>query len=353
MAPPSLLESVRAAFGPEFVRRAAAYLGDPEVAVRKSLEAVIPVTLAGMVNKAEAAGADSISALAIDAVQEPRSVSLSEHFTTGTEAVPAEAHNLIRGLFGDRFGSITNAVASFTGDRGSSVTALFGSVVPYALSLLGRDIRENNFSPTSVSTLLASQKASIWSAVPTGLNLTGLLGPPSRPSPSYVAAGAAPVQRGNPWLLPVLVLLVAGGVAWWLMRSRGPDPVVSAGLDTAPRAAPAPVHGAPIKVSLPNGMILDVREGGIEERLVTFLNDPAAQPGENVWFDFHDLNFESGTARIVPESRGEVNNIVKILKAFPAVRIKIGGYTDSVGIPAANLKLSQERADAVVNGQHP
>jgi len=30
------------------------------------------------------------------------------------------------------------------------------------------------------------------------------------------------------------------------------------------------------------------------------------------------------------------------------VAIKIGGYTDNVGDPQANLKLSQERADAVM-----
>jgi outer membrane protein OmpA-like peptidoglycan-associated protein len=39
--------------------------------------------------------------------------------------------------------------------------------------------------------------------------------------------------------------------------------------------------------------------------------------------------------------------MVAILKAYPAVKVKIGGYTDNVGAPAANLRLSQERADAV------
>jgi outer membrane protein OmpA-like peptidoglycan-associated protein len=30
------------------------------------------------------------------------------------------------------------------------------------------------------------------------------------------------------------------------------------------------------------------------------------------------------------------------------VKLKLGGYTDNVGDPAANLKLSQERADSVM-----
>jgi outer membrane protein OmpA-like peptidoglycan-associated protein len=35
------------------------------------------------------------------------------------------------------------------------------------------------------------------------------------------------------------------------------------------------------------------------------------------------------------------------LKAYPNVKIKIGGYTDNTGDSAANLKLSQDRADNV------
>ena len=36
-----------------------------------------------------------------------------------------------------------------------------------------------------------------------------------------------------------------------------------------------------------------------------------------------------------------------ILKAYPAVKLKIGGYTDKVGDEATNKKLSAERAVAV------
>jgi outer membrane protein OmpA-like peptidoglycan-associated protein len=42
------------------------------------------------------------------------------------------------------------------------------------------------------------------------------------------------------------------------------------------------------------------------------------------------------------------------LKAFPKVKIKIGGYTDNVGKAESNMKLSAERAtvvmDAIVAG---
>ncbi len=42
-----------------------------------------------------------------------------------------------------------------------------------------------------------------------------------------------------------------------------------------------------------------------------------------------------------------MKNIAEILKAFPTVNIKVGGYTDNEGNDAVNLKLSSDRAAAV------
>ena len=102
-----------------------------------------------------------------------------------------------------------------------------------------------------------------------------------------------------------------------------------------------------LKLKLPNGVELDAYKGGIEEMLINFINEPNAQPGKDVWFDFNDLNFEFGTAAIIPESENEIDNIVKILQAYPKVKIKVGGYTDKVGDEVVNKKLSGERANAV------
>ena len=65
------------------------------------------------------------------------------------------------------------------------------------------------------------------------------------------------------------------------------------------------------------------------------------------WFDFDNLNFETGTANILPESRAQLVNIAAILKVFPDVKIKIGGYTDKTGNEEINEKISSERAAAV------
>jgi K(+)-stimulated pyrophosphate-energized sodium pump len=57
--------------------------------------------------------------------------------------------------------------------------------------------------------------------------------------------------------------------------------------------------------------------------------------------------FETGKATLKPESQEQLKNVSEILKAFPAVNIKLGGYTDNTGDANANLKLSGDRAKAV------
>jgi hypothetical protein len=63
----TLLESVRAAFSGDAIRKASGFLGDPEVDVRRNLDVIIPVTLAAIVNKAETAGSDAVATLAAEA----------------------------------------------------------------------------------------------------------------------------------------------------------------------------------------------------------------------------------------------------------------------------------------------
>ena len=57
--------------------------------------------------------------------------------------------------------------------------------------------------------------------------------------------------------------------------------------------------------------------------------------------------FDTGKATLQPASQQQLINIAAILRAYPPVKIGIGGYTDNTGDAAANLRLSGERADNV------
>jgi len=61
----------------------------------------------------------------------------------------------------------------------------------------------------------------------------------------------------------------------------------------------------------------------------------------------HGINFDYNKATIRPESMGTLNMIVGVLKDNPEIKFEVGGHTDSDGADAYNLKLSQQRAEAV------
>ena len=98
---------------------------------------------------------------------------------------------------------------------------------------------------------------------------------------------------------------------------------------------------------LSSGVELNIPALGIENKLLKFIEDKDAQISKDNWFDFDRLLFETGKSTLQPASQEQLGNIAQILKAYPAVEVKIGGYTDNTGDANGNLQLSKVRADAV------
>jgi outer membrane protein OmpA-like peptidoglycan-associated protein len=61
------------------------------------------------------------------------------------------------------------------------------------------------------------------------------------------------------------------------------------------------------------------------------------------------INFDSGKYTIKPESFKVIDDIAAALKARPDMKVKLEGHTDNVGNARANKKLSDDRANAVMN----
>ncbi len=64
-------------------------------------------------------------------------------------------------------------------------------------------------------------------------------------------------------------------------------------------------------------------------------------------FILKGVHFESGSAKLTPDSYAILDRVVKSLRAYPEVRVEIRGYTDSVGGWEFNLRLSEKRAKSV------
>ncbi len=78
----------------------------------------------------------------------------------------------------------------------------------------------------------------------------------------------------------------------------------------------------------------------------------AAELAEGIDRDGHinvyAIYFDTGKAELKPESTPALIEIAKLLEAKPALKLHVVGHTDSTGVFAANMKLSNDRAASVV-----
>ncbi len=167
------------------------------------------------------------------------------------------------------------------------------------------------------------------------------------------------------WLLPLILLGLLLLLGFWFCSKAPVAPVGNANANKTNTNANANTNTGSnananvalgekklTEVSLPNGTKLQAFPGGIEDQLIKFIQSDEYKNGTEAtlkekWFSFDDLNFVFGKTELTPESKRQLDNITAILKAFPDVKMKIGGYTDKKGDDAANLKLSDTRAKAV------
>ena len=370
----NLIDSVKGLFTPDLVSQTAASLGESENAVQKALTGAIPASFVGILNRVGSGGATGMLDMSKQAANTGVLGNLKGLLGGGGLA---SVLSMASGLFGDKLGSVVRTIAGFAGIRESSASSLMSIAAPAALATIGREATSNNMGPSGLVSLLNNQKDSILNSVPSGLNIANALGVGSLADIGTKLSGALSSLAGGArtattratetvertarpatnWLLPLILILALAVAAWYLLGkgcNKAEDTATTATDTVTNRTVTEPTITTTREtymVKLPDGSELNAYRGGIEDRLVTFLGTDWRSLGDdslkNTWFDFDNLNFETGSATLTPESMKQVNNIVAIMKAFPTAKFKVGGYTDKVGDEAANKNLSQQRADAV------
>lgn len=118
-------------------------------------------------------------------------------------------------------------------------------------------------------------------------------------------------------------------------------------------SAPVVVHEEQTKVvEIPWGLRDDDGDGVINEKDKC----PNTPPNTRVDGDgcpipkvvrLDGVTFEFNKTRLRPDSQTILNWVVGIMQKYPDMQVELGGYTDSIGSAAYNLKLSQKRAESV------
>ncbi len=138
--------------------------------------------------------------------------------------------------------------------------------------------------------------------------------------------------------------------AWMAKQSAYYETVVKPAMLEANAAASSEKTPTLFEKTLKSGAALvGALSSGIESKLISFIDDNTKMVDKETWFSFDRLLFETGKSTLKPESQEQLSNMAEILKSYPNVELKIGGYTDNTGDASKNLALSDERAKSVLS----
>jgi outer membrane protein OmpA-like peptidoglycan-associated protein len=100
-----------------------------------------------------------------------------------------------------------------------------------------------------------------------------------------------------------------------------------------------------------NGMytINIIEKETMNQDVVADANSMAGSIKETGKVAIYGIYFDTGKAILKAESKSALAEISKLLKADPELKLYVVGHTDNVGKFDSNLRLSMERATAVVN----
>jgi outer membrane protein OmpA-like peptidoglycan-associated protein len=354
----TLINSVKSVFTDNLLAKFSVLLNETQGNIQKAVQAAIPIVLTEVLHQAGSPeGATKIGNLSKQAAGNDFFGQLHElnvssgSLVTGSVLLK-KGSDSAGSLLGGRKDIVINEISRYSGASSPSASFIAGVVSFASLDSIGRQMTAGSMDAKGLALWLDTQRESIMHAIPPGLEVKTPLGIRRYPREKAVRTRRTRVLSVA---LGVIVLFAAIFLIFFWPNKHSDAAVAANPADTvatAPARAGTPhdtVHTEAFRVTLPNGRVLDVYQGGMEDQLVTFLDDPNAKlhKKNGNWFNFTKIDFASNSAKLLLESEVQLKNIVAILTAFPKAKIKIGGYSDNTGDYAVNVRLSQERADNI------
>jgi OmpA-OmpF porin, OOP family len=335
-------------------------LGENETATKTGLGAALPVLLGSVIKSGSTPdGASSLLNLLKSGGHDGSALDNIAGLLGGGAAsnnLLSSGGGLISSLLGDKVGGIINLISGLSGMKSGGVSSLLNLAAPLLMGSIGKQVMGNGGGLSALTSLLSSQTQHVQAALPAGASsLLGFsnLGGNVKNVVNNVEDTAAGFGKFLPWILG----LVALGALWYFWKGCETPKLETPAVIEKAKDAVADMKdsmaskvvklGDAMKLALPGGINLDIPSGSLEDKMAKFIQSTDTI-SKKLWFDFDRLTFETGKSVLKPESAAQLANVAAIMKAFPNVKVKIGGYTDNTGNAASNMKLSAERAKNVM-----
>ena len=358
----NLLEIVKKQISGEILQKAAAFLGEDTSASQKALNAILPSVLGGVVNQSTSisSATNLMNTLTTDGHDGSIFNSLSNLLNGGsaTQGLMAAGDGIVKSLFGNKTSGIVDWIASYAGIKTGSASGLMSLVAPVVMGAIGKQISGGQTGVSGLMSLLGGQTNFIKNALPAGLSSVLGLSNLRLETPSVVSTAQAEKIASEAHItvaeksllsrvLPWFILLLAGLAGMFYLKmcnTKAPEPPQATAVTEIPQVvAPLPVDTIK-KLSLPEGDIT-VKTGSFLDQLYMEVVDTTLDPTKALTFD--NVNFATGSADLTEGSKMQLDDLVKIMKGYPKVEIKIEGHADNQGNEVQNKKLSENRATSV------
>ncbi len=366
----NLLDLVKDQVTGQLAKQASSFLGESESSVTSALGSMMPALLGSVIQKSSSpTGAqglmDMIGKLDLDSLGD-----IAGLFGGGASNVNGLLNSgggIIESLLGSKSNGVIDLISNLSGMKSGSTSSLLKLAAPFLMGMIGKQVKGKGLS--FLTEMLMGQKSAVNAALPAGLgsllNFADFGGAPKLNTNINTTTSTG---GGNNWMKYLLPALLALGLIYWLGTKGCGEKAIDATTDAieavdstanqtvdAMGAAADSLGSAVANLftyKLPSGFeLVGAAKEGIESKLVAAIEaaGPVADKADaSAWFNFDRLLFDTGKATLQPSSQEQLVNIAEILKAFPKVKLKVGGYTDNVGDPKSNLKLSTDRAFNVV-----
>lgn len=349
----NLLDIAKGHFTDIAIGKAANFLGENNQSIYKAMSYILPSLIGGMANKSDSS--DSVNELVQhlkDSSKMDMSISLNKLMSGGTETqnLMSSGSGIVTSIFGNKTGPITDWIAKNTQIKTTSTTSLMHIVAPILMNLISQ---RNSTSANSLVNLLNEQLPILRDEnLPDGLLKAANLDLSTAITTQVedIVEERMDFSKFMPWVLGAIALLAGLYFFKTCSLPSFDTPKTETVAETPAQtentnATPTPsVLDSKHQLNLPEG-IVEIPKGSFLDKLYTEIMDPKADLTKPLTLD--SIYFGNASARLRPESKTQVDELVKILKAFPNVDIKIEGHTDNFGIPDKNLRLSFIRAASV------
>lgn len=386
-----LLEQLHQFAGTDFISAASNSFHEKEEGVYKAIQTIYPIILHAF-SEQNGDHSNSISRILTSAHNDYQypgdAIRLMEEGRPDDPAQGLGSH-FVSLLFDHKLAGIGNIISNISGINPHASQSLIQLCGGITAAFLGKKMANEGLNFNGLMNWLQENKRNFSQYIPEIMKNYLDIKPDSHPEQepvtekSKVLANLADDKLngkggGAKWILPIILLGLLGAFLWyWLQGSKAEDGVLpqledkktmntslSDSLNNAEVEANSGSlvkgkmnnsgdwifeKGDSISIKLDNGVEIPTFAGGFEELLYNFIKDPSAKINDEKgdWFDFEDLLFESGKSKLKPGGEQQLKNTIQLLSAFPALKIKVGGYTDNTGDSLSNIKLSEARAKTV------